>query len=235
MLILKKELKEFNKTLEEKVAKGVEYNRQKDQQMLEQSRLAQMGEMISMIAHQWRQPLSAITAATGTMTIKMELDQFSNDEIQDDIKRINTYVQYLSTTISDFRNFFKPDKEKHITSLHEIVHRSIQIIGNMLENEGIILELFLESKTEFTSYPNELQQVVINLLKNAKDVFNEKKIDSPRILIKTVTLKDEVQLSVHDNAGGIPEDHLQAIFDPYFTTKEKVMEQVWVCICPSLS
>lgn len=216
-----KELKEFNKTLEEKVAKAVEYNRQKDQQMLEQSRLAQMGEMISMIAHQWRQPLSAITAATGTMTINIELGQFDPQEIQDDIKRINTYVQYLSTTISDFRNFFKPDKEKHSTSLHEIVHRSIQIIGNMLEKEGIKLELFLESKTEFTSYPNELQQVVINLLKNAKDVFNENKIESPRILIKTVTLKNEVQLSVRDNAGGIPENNLQTIFDPYFTTKEK--------------
>ncbi len=215
-----KELKEFNKTLEEKVAKGVEYNRQKDQQMLEQSRLAQMGEMISMIAHQWRQPLSAITATTGTMTIKIQLDQFNNQEMLEDIKRINTYVQYLSTTISDFRNFFKPDKEKHSTNLHEIVHRSIQIIGSLLENEGIILELFLESKTEFTSYPNELQQVVINLLKNAKDVFNEKEIDSPRILIKTVTLKNEVQLSVSDNAGGIPEKNLKSIFDPYFTTKE---------------
>jgi signal transduction histidine kinase len=216
-----KELKEFNKTLEEKVAKEVEYNRQKDQQMLEQSRLAQMGEMISMIAHQWRQPLSAITATTGTMTLKIQLDELNNEEIEEDINRINTYVQYLSTTISDFRNFFKPDKEKHITSLHEIVHRSIQIIGTLLENEKIILELFLESKTEFTSYPNELQQVVINLLKNAKDVFNEKEIDAPRILIKTVTLKNEVQLSVSDNAGGIPEKNVHSIFDPYFTTKAK--------------
>jgi signal transduction histidine kinase len=215
------ELQEFNKTLEEKVAKEVEYNRQKDQQMLEQSRLAQMGEMISMIAHQWRQPLSAITATTGTMTLKIELDQFDSKEIQEDINKINTYVQYLSTTISDFRNFFKPDKEKHITSLHEIVHRSIQIIGNLLESEGIMLELFLESKTEFTSYPNELQQVIIDLLKNAKDVFNEQQISSPRILIKTVTLDNEVQLSVSDNAGGISESNLARIFDPYFTTKEK--------------
>lgn len=215
------ELKEFNKTLEEKVTKEVEYNRQKDQQMLEQSRLAQMGEMISMIAHQWRQPLSAITATTGTMTLKIQLDQVDNQEIQEDIYRINTYVQYLSTTISDFRNFFKPDKEKQITSLNEIVHRSIQIIGSSLENEGIMLELFLESKTEFISYPNELQQVVINLLKNAKDVFNEKKLASPRILIKAITLENEVRLSVSDNAGGIPEKNLRSIFDPYFTTKEK--------------
>jgi signal transduction histidine kinase len=215
------ELKEFNKTLEEKVAKEVEHNRQKDKQMLEQSRLAQMGEMISMIAHQWRQPLSAITATTGTMTLKIQLDQSDAKGMQEEIQKINTYVQYLSTTISDFRNFFKPDKEKHITSLHEIVHRSIQIIGNLLESEGIRLELFLESKAEFSSYPNELQQVVINLLKNAKDVFNEKEISSPRIFIKTVTLDNEVQLSVSDNAGGIPDDNLPYIFDPYFTTKEK--------------
>ena len=215
------ELKEFNKTLEEKVAKEVEYSRQKDQQMLEQSRLAQMGEMISMIAHQWRQPLSAITATTGTMTLKIQLDQSDAKGMQEEIEKINTYVQYLSTTISDFRNFFKSDKEQHITSLHEIVHRSIQIIGSLLQSEGIKLELFLESKTEFTSYPNELQQVVINLLKNAKDVFAEKEISSPRIFIKTVTLDTEVQLSVSDNAGGIPDANLPYIFDPYFTTKEK--------------
>jgi len=215
------ELKEFNKTLEEKVAKEVAYNRQKDKQMLEQSRLAQMGEMISMIAHQWRQPLSAISATTGTMTLKIQLDELDNKEVEESIQKINTYVQYLSTTISDFRNFFKPDKEKHITNFDEIVHRSIQIIGSLLESEGIKLELSLESKAEFTSYPNELQQVVINLLKNAKDVFSEKKISSPRILIKTVTLENEVQLSVSDNAGGIPEANLPYIFDPYFTTKEK--------------
>lgn len=215
-------LKEINKSLEEKVKIEVEYNRQKDQHMLEQSRLAQMGEMLSMIAHQWRQPLASIAATTGSMTLHMQqLEGCNENYLENNIGKINTYVQYLSTTITDFRNFFKPDKAKSMTSLHEIVNHSMQIIGSLLESEGIKTEMFLESKTEFNSYPNELQQVVINLLKNAKDVLREKKTNSPGILIKTMTLDNEVQLSISDNAGGVPEESFSYIFDPYFTTKEK--------------
>ncbi len=216
------QLREINVSLEERVSKEVEYNRQKDQHMLEQSRLAQMGEMISMIAHQWRQPLSAITAATGSMTLHIQLEGYKEEYIEEKIQDINTYTQYLSTTISDFRNFFKPDKEKSLTSLNEIVKGSLKIIGTSLESQGVRIDSSLASKEEFSSYPNELKQVVLNILKNAQDVFIEKGIKEGRISIRTDSMEDAFQLRISDNAGGIPEENIAYIFDPYFTTKESL-------------
>jgi len=216
------ELEEINASLEQRVSQAVDENRQKDKQMLEQSRLAQMGEMISMIAHQWRQPLSAITATTGSMSLHMLLEKKCDTAyIEEGIQKVNNYTQYLSTTITDFRNFFKPDKEKTLTSLNDIVLGSLKIIGTSLEAQGVQIETFLESKEEFLSFPNELKQVLLNILKNAQDAFIENKTESPRILLKTVSFDDSVQLLIYDNAGGISEDKKAYIFDPYFTTKEK--------------
>ncbi len=215
------ELKELNENLEDVISEKVAENRQKDQQMIEQSRLAQMGEMISMIAHQWRQPLSAITATTGAMTLHLHLEELSVDEMQENINKINTYTQYLSATITDFRNFFKPDKEKSLISMNDVVHGSLQIIGSSLEAQNIILESSLESEQKFKSYPNELKQVVLNILKNAQDVLLEKEVPNGRIFIKAETQEGNFKLSIYDNAGGISEEHLPYVFDSYFTTKEK--------------
>ena len=215
------ELKEVNTSLEDRVKKGVEYNRQKDQQMLEQSRLAQMGEMISMIAHQWRQPLAAISAATGSISLHLQLEDLDEKYIEQSVQKVNALTQHLSSTITDFRDFFKSDKEKTLTSLNDIVLGSLKIIGTSIEAQGIFIETFLESKEEFNSYPNELKQVLLNILKNAQDVFSEKEIESPKIMLKTRSLDTEVELLIYDNAGGVSEEQMQYIFDPYFTTKEK--------------
>jgi len=216
-----KELKEINSSLEKRVEEEVAYNRQKDQQMLEQSRLAQMGEMLSMIAHQWRQPLGAITATTGSISLHMQLDANDEEFIEERLQKINTFTQYLSTTISDFRNFFKPDKEQTLTSLNEVVSGSLKIIGTSLEAQGIQVETFLESKDEFLSFPNELKQVVLNILKNAQDVFLDKEIKNSRLLLKTRSTSEGYELSICDNAGGISEEIMAHIFDPYFTTKHQ--------------
>jgi len=216
------ELSSINSSLEDRVKEEVEYNRQKDQKMLEQSRLAQMGEMISMIAHQWRQPLSAITATTGAMSLNMQLEETCDQEyIDNGLQKVNTYTQYLSATITDFRNFFKPDKEKSLTSMMDVVSGSLKIIGSSLEAQGIHVETFLESKEEFLSFPNELKQVVLNILKNAQDAFSENKIKNPRIVLQTISEENSVKLIISDNAGGISEDNKRYIFDPYFTTKEQ--------------
>ena len=215
------DLRQMNESLEESIEKEVAANRHKDQQMLEQSRLAQMGEMLSMIAHQWRQPLAAITATTGSLSLHIELDTCNEKYIGEGIEKINTFTQHLSTTITDFRNFFKPDKQMMLTSLDEIVLGSLKIIRMTLEAQGIKIELLLEAKEEFHSYPNELKQVVLNILKNAQDVFSEKETKNPCITIKSVSLKDEFKLMINDNAGGISDENILYIFDPYFTTKEK--------------
>jgi len=215
------ELTEVNSSLEERVAQAVHENRQKDKQMLEQSRLAQMGEMLSMIAHQWRQPLSAITATTGSISLHLQLDKCDEAYIEENIQKVNTFTQYLSSTITDFRNFFKPDKAKSLSSLNAIVLGSLKIIGTSLQAQGVHVETFLESKDEFLSYPNELKQVVLNILKNAQDALSEKKVKDARIVIKTMSTDEDVQLSVCDTAGGIDEDEIKYIFDPYYTTKEQ--------------
>ena len=214
-------LKEINSSLEHSIEKAVEENRKKDKHMLEQSRLAQMGEMLSMIAHQWRQPLSAIVAATSSMTVRLQLEESKQEFIFDSIKNINDYTQYLSTTINDFRDFFKPNKEKIITSLNEAVLGSLHIIGNSLQAQNIIIETYLDNKIEFHSYPNEIRQVILNLLKNGQDVFLENDIKNPKIIIKTINTEDSLILEISDNAGGISEENLSHVFDPYFTTKEK--------------
>ena len=214
------ELKEINCSLELRIKEAVEENRQKDQQMLAQSRLAQMGEMLSMIAHQWKQPLSSITATTGSMSLHMQLDSCDEVFLEEKIENINTYTQYLSSTINDFRNFFKPDKEKKDTNLNKIVDASMQIIGSSLKADGIEVITELNAQETLHTYPNELQQVVLNLLKNAKDAYIQNGIKNAKILIRTYNENNLVVLEVCDQAGGVNIENLPHIFDPYYTTKE---------------
>jgi signal transduction histidine kinase len=214
------ELKAINSSLEVRIKEAVDENRQKDQQMLAQSRLAQMGEMLSMIAHQWKQPLSSITATTGAMTLHMQLDDCDEEVLEKKIEKINTYTQYLSSTINDFRDFFKPDKAKRETSLSHIVNASIKIIGSSLKADGIEVKTVLDSKEKLHTYPNELQQVVLNLLKNAKDAYIQKNIKNAEIVIKTYDEDNHAVLEVCDSAGGIKENDMPHIFNPYYTTKE---------------
>jgi len=215
------ELQEINNSLEEKVEQEVNKNRKKDQQMLAQSRLAQMGEMLSMIAHQWRQPLSAITATTGNMSMHLHLDQCDTKLVSENLDKINTYTQYLSTTINDFRDFFKPDRKEEEMYLDEIVMGSLNIIGPSLQSDGIEIKTDLNALEKIHSYPNELKQVILNLLKNSKDIYMEHKTENKKIEVKTYIKDENVVLEVIDEAGGVKEKDIPFIFDPYFTTKEK--------------
>jgi len=212
-----KEITAFNENLQERIAKEIENNRKKDQQMLQQSRLAQMGEMMSMIAHQWRQPLAAISSASIALNMKARLNKLDKDAVVDITTKISDYSQHLSTTIDDFREFFKVNKEKKETSFKELVESVLSIVEISLKNKNITLEENFQSRQIFNTYPNELKQVILNLIKNAEDVLIERDIQNPKIIIET---EDNI-LRVIDNAGGIPEDIIDKIFDPYFSTKTK--------------
>ena len=207
----------FNKTLQEKIAKEVAKNREKDKQIIQQSRLAQMGEMISMIAHQWRQPLAAISSTTSTIILKATLNKLENTQAIELATKISDYTQHLSSTINDFRDFFKPTKEKKDTSYNEIINSTLDIIETSLVNNNIKIVKDLKSTKVLHTYPNELKQVLLNLLKNSKDALLEKKIKDPYIKIETYGNI----LQVSDNAGGISAEILDKIFDPYFTTKDE--------------
>ena len=210
-----KELIGFNEKLESNVKNEVEKNRQKDQQLIQQSRLAQMGEMISMIAHQWRQPLAAISSASAAIKLKSMLNKLDKDKAMELATNISNYSQHLSETIDDFRDFFKVNKDKNDVTYNELIESVLGIIEVSMENKNIILIKNLESKEIFHSYPNELKQVILNLMKNAEDILLEKKIQNPIITIHT----QDNKLSICDNAGGVPEDIMEKIFDPYFSTK----------------
>ena len=198
-----------------------------EQQMLQQSRLAQMGEMIAMIAHQWRQPLGAIASTAVNMKLKLELRSFDieTQEGRDALNRffmerltnVEQYVENLTTTIDDFRNFYKPDKKLVMISIKAVVYKALKIIRTSMENENIeIIEAYVDER-EWEIYDNEMTQVILNILKNAQDNFKEKEIEYPRIQIKT----EKNTLSICDNGGGISKEIIGKIFDPYFSTKNE--------------
>lgn len=212
---------ELNNNLENRVAQEVEKNRIQDQHMLQQSRLAQMGEMISMIAHQWRQPLNAISTTSIAIGLNADLDNLDKKTTKELSKKISNYVQHLSSTIDDFRNFFKPNKIKTEANYDELIASVLNIVEDSIKDSDI--RTIREQKCEetFFTYPNEIKQVILNLVKNAEDVLRDNEIKDPYIKIKTYTENDNFILEVSDNGGGISEEILPNIFDPYFSTKTK--------------
>ncbi|MEA2100712.1 MAG: FIST N-terminal domain-containing protein [Campylobacterota bacterium] len=214
-----KEFQELNKELENKVQIEVSKNREKDQAMLHQSKLAQMGEMISMIAHQWRQPLNTISLRTAGLSLKCMLGDMDKELFLKELELIDGYSQHLSSTIDDFRNFFKKTNAKGITTLEDIIENTLDIIRVPIENKNIEIIVSKNCFEEFLSFPNEIKQVLLNLIKNAEDVLIEKKIEEPYIKIQTYKNDDFLVLEVSDNGGGVPKIIIDKIFDPYFSTK----------------
>ena len=220
-------LLDANKDLDKRVQEEIQKNKEKERQFMEQSRLAQMGEMISMIAHQWRQPLSVISSTAINLDVKIELDKFdlTNDEeiekaklyFQSGLKKIEKYVQSLTTTIDDFRNFYKPNKLSVNSTFEDIVSKSMGIIEASLRGDDIELIFDYKSKEILNIYDGEMMQVILNILKNAQDNFKTSDIKDKYIKIST----NEKSLSICDNGGGISEDILPNIFDPYFSTKDE--------------
>ncbi len=212
---------ELNRSLEAKVKEEVEKNREKDKQILHQSKLAQMGELMAMIAHQWRQPLSAISATSHDLALKNMLGKYDKEYFKEKLKTISDLSQHLSSTIDDFRSFYKEDKEKIETTYTQIVKSVLGIIETSIKNHNIKLYIELNSKRKISVYPNELKQVVLNLIKNAEDAILQNNISDPYIKIKSFDDTGYSYLQIIDNAGGISEDIIDKIFEPYFSTKKK--------------
>ncbi len=190
---------------------------EKNRQRYEQNRLAQMGEMISMIAHQWRQPLTAISSTSVAINFKATLDKLDNETAIKLSSQISDYSQNLSSTIDNFSEFFKPNKEKEETSYTDIVNSVLSIVEISIKNKSITLVKELNSKMIFNTYPNELKQAILNIIKNAKDILIKKEVKNPII---TITTQNNI-LTISDNGGGVPNDIRDKIFDPYFSTKTK--------------
>lgn len=191
-----------------------------------QNRVSAMGDMISNIAHQWRQPISAINNTLNNVEFDIELEdltQIDTETFLDTSNKVKEYTAYLSNTIEDFRKLSSDDKQKTDFHIAHTVKEAYKIVQLEYEQHSIVFQLLEEgeeSKT-LTGYERELQQVMINLFNNAKDILLEKEITKPRVDVSLMYNKNNIEIYVHDNAGGIPEDIIEKVFDPYFTTKHE--------------
>lgn len=181
--------------------------------LLQQSRLACMGEMVSSIAHQWRQPLNIVSF--GLMNIKKY--STGQEKVLRNIERLNRQLQYMSHTIEDFRNFYNPSKIKNNFDVHEAILHAHTIAKTFLVEEEIELVINVKQTFKIFGNQNELEQVILSLLSNAKDAFKSQQIKEERFIYITI---DNPQISIQDNAGGIEENNLKQIFKPYFSTKK---------------
>ena len=195
--------------------------RDQEEVMIAQSRHAAMGEMIGMIAHQWRQPITVIAMGANNMLVDIELDELSVEACKEQTQSILKQTDYLSKTIDDFRNFFRPNKEKEEVKLEEVMSEAEKIIGKTLEHANITLSIRDENGYKVKTYSRELLQVFINLLKNAKEALMENREKDRHIDVMISDDADNVITTVCDNAGGIDEAIIERIFDPYFSTKDE--------------
>jgi len=214
-------LKEFNKMLSIRVKEALREAKQKDQALLHQSRLAQMGEMISMIAHQWRQPLSAISGIFMEMETAAKFGKADKNFIQKESQKGDKIISYMSKTIDDFRDFFKPAKTKELFSLKRACEEAMSLADASVKSRNIALNLYADEDKQVVGYASEFAQVILNLILNAKDVLIERSIENPEISIKIYNENEKSIVSVSDNAGGVDKSIIDKVFEPYFSTKKK--------------
>ena len=195
--------------------------KKKDELMIVQSRHAAMGEMIGMIAHQWRQPLTVISMNVNNMLLDIALDNLDTPHIKEYSNKILMQTEHLSKTIDDFRNFFKPDKSILKVKLQEILEETYKIVKDSLKNNNIAFKTSYASESEIDAYPRELMQVFVNIINNSKDALLSKKTKDAQIEIEVFEDEKYVITEICDNGGGIDTSILSKIFDPYFTTKDE--------------
>ncbi len=193
----------------------------KDKMLIDQSRNAAMGEMVSMIAHQWRQPISVIAMDANNMLLDIALEDFDTIQAEKYAHNITKQTQNLSQTIDDFRNFFKPDKALLEVNIKEILASTLVIVKDSLRNNSIEFNTSFETEKKVQAYPRELMQVFVNIINNSKDALTVHKSDNPFINVKVYEDKKYINTEICDNGGGIDNDLLLNIFNPYFSTKDE--------------
>ncbi|PHO11250.1 hypothetical protein CPG37_02060 [Malaciobacter canalis] len=214
-----KELTIINAELENRVKQEVSNNRQKDMHLVQQSKMANIGEMVSMIIHQWKQPLNAISMINSGIELRLKLKQNDDDALSKDNQSIKKQINLMSNTMSDFRDFFK-QKDKTIYKLDEVIHKTINLINDIYRSLGVSINYNTINKDLKTvGYENELIQVLLNVLNNARDIIKEKNCEIKRIDIDVISMGDDIIIEVKDYAGGIDKAIIENIFEPYFTTK----------------
>jgi len=201
----------------------------KKQQLLHQSRFALLGEMVSMIAHQWRQPLNLIALTMASIRMKFMSNKFDlsteagiallTQKVETDLTKVEDRVSVLSSIIDDFATFYKPNDETEIFHINHTVAQTIQNFKSSLQVDHININETYNSNKNIKIYKDVFMQICINLLNNSQENFTQKEIKNPEIIVETRDCDEGVEIILSDNAGGIPDDIIDKIFDPYFSTK----------------
>jgi len=216
------ELSALNMSLESKIKLEVEKNRQKDRLMFFQARLAKMGEVISLIIHQWKQPLNNLSLINQSFYLNYKRGRITEKSVEKFYADTKTQIAEMSKIAEDYKEFFKPDRKKQRFCINEIVAHIIDLITPMLDHAEIDLIAKCPEKVYVEGYPNEFGQAVLNIMHNARDALQKNK----KVLQKQITIMLEenekyIILTIQDNGGGIPHEVIDRIFEPYFTTKEE--------------
>ncbi|MBO8087248.1 MAG: cache domain-containing protein [Marichromatium sp.] len=213
-------LRELNASLSQKINTALEEAKAKDQALLHQSRLAQMGEMMSLIAHQWRQPLSEVLGIFMELETAARFGKANQHYIEQEAKEGDRLVRYMSKTIDDFRSFFKPEKAKERFSVKAACEEALTLASASLRHQHIDVHLHVIQDAWVLGYPSAYAQVMLNMILNAKDAHLERNTVSPRLSIEVDACEGTSIVRIRDNAGGIDEAVLKRLFEPYITTKK---------------
>jgi PAS domain S-box-containing protein len=201
--------------------KDLTKSKEQEERLAEQSKMASMGEMIANIAHQWRQPLSVISTCATGLRIQKEYNTLSDEELYDACDMIDDNAQYLSQTIEDFRNFIKGDKKPVTFDLKNDTNTFLKLVDSTIKNTYIDVILDLQEHIKVNGYPHELIQCFINIFNNSRDVLKELPEEDRFLFITQKIVDNNIIITFQDSGGGIPEEIIDKIFEPYFTTKHK--------------
>ncbi|MEI7842781.1 MAG: HAMP domain-containing sensor histidine kinase [Gallionellaceae bacterium] len=216
---MEEELLQLNRDLDSRVQEEIQKNKDKDLLLERQSRLASMGEMIGNIAHQWRQPINSLGLILSDLEDASLYGECDLAYIQSAVGKSKKVIQKMSSTIDDFRHFFRNDKSRGVFSLRQVTDECLNLVGASIKNSNINIVVRGEHEVLVNGYANEYSQALLNILINARDAIVEGKIAAGEIVIEMGEDGDEGVLAVTDNGGGIAPEIIHKIFEPHFTTK----------------
>jgi two-component system C4-dicarboxylate transport sensor histidine kinase DctB len=218
---MQEELMGLYSKMEERVRSEVERNMENKKLLIQQSKLAAMGEMLGNIAHQWRQPLNALNLSFFELKYVKEAGELTDDKLNDILGRVSLLIQQMSSTVDDFRNFFKENKEQSVFLLEDSVRKALYLVQAFFEEQRIKTDIQSEGELFVKGFPNELSQVFLNIFNNSKDAFADTMSPAPCITVRLFSDNKKAIAEIEDNAGGIKEEILDRVFEPYFTTKSE--------------
>jgi len=216
---LKSENLQYKQFLEKQVNLQIEELRQKDKVLFQQSKLASMGEMMDAIAHQWKQPLNAISILTSGLEVKLDFDDINKEILKDCIGNTRDQIDHLVETIDEFRGFFRSQPDLKFVKVKDVIDSVLYLLKKELIKYKIEVKFIGDPNIKVKLIPNEFKHIIINLINNSKDEFIKHDISNRELVFDLSKYENKVILSLEDNAGGIPKNIINEIFKSNFTTK----------------